>query len=91
MVYSLRQFVPLGLEAPPGHCEPNETISKGLTTGVKNCGSSRPSSYITNSQPGSSPVPDTLGRHDFDASQLGRVPTSSDCGTLSYSIGSKCL
>lgn len=29
MVYSLRQFVPLGLGAPPGHCEPNETISKG--------------------------------------------------------------
>ncbi|XP_060732735.1 adhesion G-protein coupled receptor D2 [Tachysurus vachellii] len=52
-----------------------------------NCGSSRLSSSITNSQPGSSPVPDALGHHDFDASQLGRVSTSSDCGSLSYSIG----
>ncbi|KAK3561792.1 hypothetical protein QTP86_014370 [Hemibagrus guttatus] len=54
-----------------------------------NCGSSRPSSSITNSQPGSSPVLDALGRHDFDANQLGSVSTSSDCGSLSYSTGSK--
>ncbi|XP_026768762.3 adhesion G-protein coupled receptor D2 [Pangasianodon hypophthalmus] len=52
-----------------------------------NCGSSRPSSSITNSQPGSSPVPDALGRHDFAASQPGSLSTSSDCGSLSYSIG----
>ncbi|XP_058256904.1 adhesion G-protein coupled receptor D2 isoform X2 [Hemibagrus wyckioides] len=52
-----------------------------------NCGSSRPSSSITNSQPGSSPVPDALGRHDFDANQLGSISTSSDCGSLSYSTG----
>ncbi|MCI4383746.1 hypothetical protein PGIGA_G00030140, partial [Pangasianodon gigas] len=47
----------------------------------------RPSSSITNSQPGSSPVPDALGRHDFAASHPGSLSTSSDCGSLSYSIG----
>ncbi|XP_017332869.1 adhesion G-protein coupled receptor D2 [Ictalurus punctatus] len=51
------------------------------------CGSSRLSSSITNSQPGSSPVPGTLGRHDFGANQPGSLSTSSDCGSLSFSTG----
>ncbi|TSW35253.1 Adhesion G-protein coupled receptor D2 [Bagarius yarrelli] len=59
-----------------------------LLNSLQNCGSSRPSSSITNSQPSSSPVPGALGRHDFDASRPGSVSISSDCGSsLSYSIG----
>ncbi|KAF5894698.1 adhesion G-protein coupled receptor D2-like, partial [Clarias magur] len=52
-----------------------------------NCSSSRPTSSITSSQHGSSPVPGALGRHDFCSDQPGSLSTSSDCSSLSLSTG----
>ncbi|XP_053369104.1 adhesion G-protein coupled receptor D2 [Clarias gariepinus] len=52
-----------------------------------NCSSSRPSSSITSSQHGSSPVPGALGRHDFCSDQPGSLSTSSHCSSLSLSTG----
>ncbi|KAI4894763.1 hypothetical protein NFI96_013537 [Prochilodus magdalenae] len=50
-----------------------------------NCGSSRPSSSVHSSRPGSSPVPSALGGLGVDANQAGSLCTDSDSTSLSYS------
>uniref|UniRef100_A0A3B4DUZ1 Adhesion G protein-coupled receptor D2 n=2 Tax=Pygocentrus nattereri TaxID=42514 RepID=A0A3B4DUZ1_PYGNA len=50
-----------------------------------NCGSSRPSSSVHSSRPGSSPVPSTLGGLGADANQPGSLSIDSDSTSLSYS------
>uniref|UniRef100_W5LE35 Adhesion G-protein coupled receptor D2-like n=2 Tax=Astyanax mexicanus TaxID=7994 RepID=W5LE35_ASTMX len=50
-----------------------------------NCGSSRPSSSVHSSRPGSSPVPGSLGGLGVDANHPGSFSTASDSTSLSYS------